>query len=265
MSELPIIEHSNQRILTTRQIADYYGADSKRINDNFQRNKERYTIGKHYFVLDGKDLKQFKNDYPSPSGEVDRSPILYLWTEKGAALHAKLLKTDEAWEFYEKLVDEYFRFVKENSQSAAQNSPIPFNRSVQNRCITNEGLLPDGFWCVVNEMYKEALIIVAFQKELKDWALPDGSCGKKWRNHCKKNGIDLSMSRQWSLWVPNLKAPAGVWIYPYDLLETFRTWLRVEYADYYENHYSISRLANNQQIQSSQSNRQISGGGQYVQ
>src|SRR2546430_14730698 len=63
-----------------------------------------------------------------------------------------------------------------------QQSPIPFNKSVQNRCIANEGLLPNGYWCVVNEMYKEALIVVAFQQELKDWALPDGSCGKKWRN-----------------------------------------------------------------------------------
>jgi hypothetical protein len=135
---------------------------------------------------------------------------------------------------------------------AVQPSPIPFNKSVQRRCIANEGILPNGYWCVVNEMYKEALIIVAFQKELKDWALPDGSCGKKWRNYGKNAGLDFSKSKKWSLWVPNLISPAGVWIYPIDeILEKFRPWLRVEYADYYENSYSPSRLVDAPQIESS--------------
>ena len=34
---------------------------------------------------------------------------LYLWTEKGALLHAKSLNTDKAWEVYDWLVDFYFR------------------------------------------------------------------------------------------------------------------------------------------------------------
>lgn len=32
----------------------------------------------------------------------------YLWTEKGAFLHAKSLNTGKAWEVYDRLVDEYF-------------------------------------------------------------------------------------------------------------------------------------------------------------
>ena len=39
---------------------------------------------------------------------------MYLWTEKGAFLHAKSLNTDEAWEVYGKLVDSYF--VKKQPQ-----------------------------------------------------------------------------------------------------------------------------------------------------
>nr|WP_019292877.1 hypothetical protein [Lactococcus petauri] len=34
---------------------------------------------------------------------------LYLWTEKGALLHAKSLGTDEAWDMYDILVDTYFK------------------------------------------------------------------------------------------------------------------------------------------------------------
>ncbi|MDR1208858.1 MAG: hypothetical protein LBK41_00865 [Clostridiales bacterium] len=34
---------------------------------------------------------------------------LYLWTERGALLHAKSLNTDKAWEVYDRLVETYFR------------------------------------------------------------------------------------------------------------------------------------------------------------
>ncbi|HBN7434245.1 TPA: hypothetical protein L3523_003754 [Escherichia coli] len=33
---------------------------------------------------------------------------LILWTERGAARHAKMLETDQAWEVFEKLEDCYF-------------------------------------------------------------------------------------------------------------------------------------------------------------
>ena len=37
---------------------------------------------------------------------------LYLWTERGALLHAKSLNTDRAWEVYDRLVETYFRASK---------------------------------------------------------------------------------------------------------------------------------------------------------
>lgn len=56
------IEHNPQRILTTAQLAEAYGTDPHIISNNFTRNKDRYTIGKHYFCLEGEPLKQFKDD-----------------------------------------------------------------------------------------------------------------------------------------------------------------------------------------------------------
>lgn len=107
-NELQPIVYNSQRVLTTSQLAESFGADSKIINRNFQRNSERYVQGKHYFSLSGDELKEFKG-----SRQIDESlkfaSVLYLWTEKGAWLHAKSLNTDEAWEAYELLVDEYYR------------------------------------------------------------------------------------------------------------------------------------------------------------
>ncbi|MBG9549291.1 ORF6N domain-containing protein [Cytobacillus firmus] len=112
MNQLQPISQEGQRVLTTIQLAESFGTDAKIINRNFQRNASRYEQGKHYFALSGEDLREFKG-----SRQFDDSlkftSILYLWTEKGAWLHAKSLNTDQAWDAYEMLVDEYYT-IKEN-------------------------------------------------------------------------------------------------------------------------------------------------------
>lgn len=106
MNELKITEYRCQRVLTTQQIAEAYGTETDTITKNFNRNKDRYIAGKHYICLEGQELREFKTN-----GQIDLSlkiNKLYLWTEKGAFLHAKSLNTDKAWEVYDRLVDEYF-------------------------------------------------------------------------------------------------------------------------------------------------------------
>ena len=107
MNRLQPIEQNNQRVLTTGQLAESFGTDSKIINRNFQRNAERYIQGKHFYALTGEELKKFKG-----SRQIDDhlkfTSVMYLWTEKGAWLHAKSLNTNNAWDAYEALVDDYY-------------------------------------------------------------------------------------------------------------------------------------------------------------
>lgn len=110
MNNLTVTEYKNIRVLTTSQIAEAYETNTDVITKNFNRNKDRYIEGKHYICLEGDDLKTFKTN-----GQIDLSSRinkLYLWTEKGAFLHAKSLNTDKAWEVYDRLVDEYFEKLK---------------------------------------------------------------------------------------------------------------------------------------------------------
>lgn len=107
MDELQSIEYENIRVLTTQQIAEAYGTEPKVISNNFNRNKERYTEGKHFICLEGSELRDFKTNHQFE--ESSRINKLYLWTEKGAFLHAKSLNTDTAWEVYDRLVETYFR------------------------------------------------------------------------------------------------------------------------------------------------------------
>ncbi|MCL9969794.1 ORF6N domain-containing protein [Anoxybacillus kestanbolensis] len=118
---LVVIEQNGQRVLTTQQLAEAYGTDMERIQVNFNRNKERYKEGKHFILLQGDELKQFKATYQIDN-QLKFATKLYLWTEKGAWLHAKSLNTDEAWEAYERLVDEYYN-VKENAVNLQMLSP----------------------------------------------------------------------------------------------------------------------------------------------
>ena len=115
-NSLQVVETNNQRVLTTAQIAEQYETTERRISENFNRNKERYTEGKHYYCLTGDILREFKNEYANcgfvPGAKVN---AFYLWTEKGALMLAKSLNTDKAWEAYECLVDTYFS-VREQGQ-----------------------------------------------------------------------------------------------------------------------------------------------------
>ncbi|MCC0700363.1 ORF6N domain-containing protein [Clostridioides sp. ZZV15-6383] len=112
MNNLQVIERNNERVLTTQQLADVYETEIRNISNNFNNNKERFIEGKHYFCLQGDDLRTFKRD----SYDIGIAPNvnkLYLWTERGANRHCKILDTDKAWEQFDNLEESYFNKKKD--------------------------------------------------------------------------------------------------------------------------------------------------------
>lgn len=107
MNQLTVLERNNQRVMTTAVLAEEYGTTTDVISKNFNRNKERYAEGKHFYCLEGEEKREFLNHGQFDDGLKNASK-LYLWTQKGALLHAKSLGTDRAWEVYDILVDTYF-------------------------------------------------------------------------------------------------------------------------------------------------------------
>ena len=112
MDNLKVIEHDGIRVLTTQQLAEVYEADIRKIVDNFNNNRSRYILGKHYICLEGDELREFKGKNED-FGFASNLNKLYLWTEKGAFLAAKSLNTDKAWEAYDKLIDGYYSVQQE--------------------------------------------------------------------------------------------------------------------------------------------------------
>nr|DAN58417.1 MAG TPA: hypothetical protein [Caudoviricetes sp.] len=128
------IEIKGIKVLTTKQIAEAYGVKADIIGYNFRYNKEHYIEGKHYIMLEGQALRDFKLTTVEIQRLLPRVNKLYLWTEKGALLHAKSLNTDKAWEVYDYLVDHYFRTVKENPAPKPHGSlvvDVPVNGQIQ--------------------------------------------------------------------------------------------------------------------------------------
>ncbi|KHS45267.1 ORF6N domain-containing protein [Hafnia paralvei] len=116
------VTYKNTPVITTELLAKLYGTDTNNIKVNYTRNADRFICGKHYFKLEGAALREFKDKVTQSNLVASRAKHLILWTERGAARHAKMLETDQAWEVFEKLEDCYFS-QKANSQEVATVKP----------------------------------------------------------------------------------------------------------------------------------------------
>ncbi|ELJ3696679.1 ORF6N domain-containing protein [Salmonella enterica] len=101
------ITHNQTLVITTELLAQLYGTTAHSITKNHRNNADRFILGKHYYKIVGEELATLRITF----GDLQISPktrSLILWTERGAARHAKMLETDQAWEVFEKLEDCYF-------------------------------------------------------------------------------------------------------------------------------------------------------------
>lgn len=117
MNNLQIIEHEGIRVLTTQQLSEVYETSTENIKQNFKRNKERFNEGRDYYLLKGEQLKEFLQVTNSHLQNQSKIRSMYLWTERGANRHSKILDTDQAWKQFDVLEETYF---KVKSMSAMQ-------------------------------------------------------------------------------------------------------------------------------------------------
>lgn len=116
MNELQVLEYNGQRILTTQQLAEIYETSVDNIKMNFNRNNKNFEKGTHYYFLEGEELKKFKNEVTDSYLVGKNASSLYLWTERGASRHCKILDTTKAWEQFDNLEATYFKVKEANAQ-----------------------------------------------------------------------------------------------------------------------------------------------------
>ncbi len=109
VKNLSPVTYNQIPVITTELLAQLYGTEILNIQVNFTRNKERFVEGKHFFKAAGEELKNLRLTLSKSQNPISpKTRSLILWTERGAARHAKMLETDQAWEVFEKLEDCYF-------------------------------------------------------------------------------------------------------------------------------------------------------------
>ena len=54
-----VVEYKSLPVMTTEQMAGFYGTEAVRIQQNYVRNSGRFTEGKHFFKVEGRELKDF--------------------------------------------------------------------------------------------------------------------------------------------------------------------------------------------------------------
>ncbi|EHL7217556.1 ORF6N domain-containing protein [Escherichia coli] len=117
------ITHNQIPVITTELLAQLYCTEINNIKVNYTRNSERFVEGKHLFKVVGDELKNLRvtlSNSQTPVSPKTRS--LILWTERGAARHAKMLETDQAWDVFEKLEDCYFSQKDPSTPVSCQKS-----------------------------------------------------------------------------------------------------------------------------------------------
>lgn len=134
-TEVQIIEHEGERVLTTKQLADGYDCEPVQIRQNFLNNQARFVEGIHYYKLEGDELKSFKMSLGESkiSTDLKYAPSIMLWTRRGASRHCKMLGTDKAWDMFDLLEDRYF-----NPAPPKQLSPLEILAQQANALVEQE-------------------------------------------------------------------------------------------------------------------------------
>jgi hypothetical protein len=108
------VKFNEEVVITTKTLAQVYECDESNIKVNFNSNKDKFIEDKHYYKLQGEELKKFK-EYCKVSNLYFVKPnvnTLYLWTKRGALRHCKMLGTDRAWDMFDMLEENYFNTPK---------------------------------------------------------------------------------------------------------------------------------------------------------
>ena len=178
---------------TTEQLAQAYEWEPKQIKQNFNNNKAHFEEGRHYYKVEGDELKDLRVE----NIDLQISPktrCLYLWTRRGVARHCKMLGTDRAWDMFDCLEENYFN--PKQTMTAAdmflQNAKLMKEHELQLAKLTKEN----------KELKQETQLIKDTQKKQQstidtlNGVCTDGTKRQKLnrlvRSYANKNGVQYA-------------------------------------------------------------------------
>jgi hypothetical protein len=135
--------------------------DNRLTQGKFVKNRvtESYSVknrvSSSYSVDDKVTQSNFVDNRPSLRGLVgSRARSLILWTERGAARHAKMLDTDKAWGVFEKLEDFYFNQKEQittvDKTTVQQRNPL---KNAVNLLVSKKGIMYPEAYSLIHQRF----------------------------------------------------------------------------------------------------------------
>lgn len=106
-SQIPLVIYRDQPVVTFAMIDQVHQRPEGTARKRFSDNRERFTDGQHYYLVDSKGLSVLRTEFPGVFGA--NAPQAMLITERGYLKLVKTFSDDLAWEVQDQLIDGYFR------------------------------------------------------------------------------------------------------------------------------------------------------------
>lgn len=97
-----------KRGMLVRDIAEIHERTAREINQNIERNRNRFKNGIEIIDLKRSEFQVILSDLKFTAKQIANSKHIYMLSERGYAKLLKILEDDKAWEIYDLFVDEYF-------------------------------------------------------------------------------------------------------------------------------------------------------------
>lgn len=179
------IKWKNQVVITIALLAEVYETDQNNVKNNFNNHKSNFVEGTHYFLLQGKELREFKNNVNNIDLVGKNANQLYLWTERGANRHCKILDTDKAWEQFDNLEETYFK-TKQAVIDLDQLDPQTKLMNLLVQSISQQELEQKRQAEQLNRIEEKQTVIEQKQEVISDTfqKADDADDFQKWANNC---------------------------------------------------------------------------------
>ena len=106
-TEIPLVEYQGQPVVTFAMIDQAHQRPEGTARKRFSDNRDRFTEGRHYYLVDSKGLSVLRTEFPGVFGA--NAPQAMLITERGYLKLVKTFTDDLAWDIQDQLIDVYFR------------------------------------------------------------------------------------------------------------------------------------------------------------
>ena len=127
----------DNKCVCDKTIAEIHGQPAREIRRRISDNIKRFRENVDYLDLK-KDVGQSHNfticsQLGYSKAEVSRADNIYILSERGYGKLVKIMDTDQAWEVYEKLLDEYFEL--RDGRRAKASAPDDESRKLRARAM----------------------------------------------------------------------------------------------------------------------------------